>query len=399
MIHDSLELALPALLRRRFDGLRGRRIAELIHAQGASDPFGVELFHNDYLALAQHSDVVRAKLTALARGDDARWMSAVFFGEESRQRSLERRFAGYLGAEDCVLAQSGYCANVGLLQAIAGPGTHVYIDECAHASLWHGVLASRAVPHRFAHNDAAALELLLRASGPGIVVVDSVYSHDGSVCPLADVVALGTRYDCVLVVDESHSLGTEGPRGAGMVAELGLAPLVHFRSASLAKAFVTRAGLVAGSSATSWLVRHASGPAIFSSACMTHDLAGLECALEVIAGADDRRERLRRNAAFLREGLLAAGYPIASRSQIVALESGLEDDTIRLRQFLEAHGVYGSVFCAPATRLTESLIRLSVNAGLGRAELERVVEVCAAAKFVYKRTHATHGVDVDSAHC
>ena len=109
-------------------------------------------------------------------------------------------------------------------------------------------------------------------------------------------------------------------------------------------------------------------------------IAGLASALEVIAAADHRRRRLRDNAARLRTCLRELGYAIASGSQIIGLESGIESETLGLRCFLETQGVYGSVLCAPATRLDESLIRLSVHAGLTDVDLDHIVEVCASAR-------------------
>jgi CAI-1 autoinducer synthase len=373
---DSRGVELPPLLRDRFDRLRGRRMGELLHSSRPPGPLAIKLFSNDYLSLANHPRIVRAMLDAASDNIDSLWMSSVFFAHDSPQRKLERRLATYLGTEDCMLAQSGYCANLGLLHSIAAPGVNVYIDEVAHASLWHGVLASRATPHRFIHNEPASLETLAREKGPGIVIVDTIYSHDGSVCPLEDVAGIAAQHGCVLIVDESHSLGTFGPRGAGMVALQGLEPRVHFRTASLAKAFVSRAGIVAGPAAACWALRHSAGPAVFSSACLPHDLAGIEAALELITEADQRRRRLAELAAHLRARLSALGYPIASRSHIIALESGIEEATIWLRRFLEEENIYGSVFCAPATRLHESLIRLSVNADLAHPEIDRIVETC-----------------------
>ncbi len=373
-------MKLPPVLKKRFDGLSSRRISELMEPQGVLDFDAVRLFSNDYLSLSNHPRIADAQLAAIRNASDSLWMSSVFFGEDSLQRRLERRLAAYLRAGDGMLSQSGYCANMGLLQSIAGPGTNVFIDECAHASLWHGVLASRATPQRFAHNDPSALEALLEKAGPGIVIVDTVYSHDGSVCPLAEIVDLAASRDCVLVVDESHSLGTHGPRGAGMVVELGLEEHVHFRTASLAKAFVTRAGLVLSSETACWTLRYSSGPAIFSSACLAHDLAGLEAALELIQDADDRRLKLSDNASLLRGRMSALGYHIASRSQIIAIESGVESETIRFRQLLEHFGIHGSVFCTPATRPDESLIRLSLNASLTEDDVERVVLACDVAR-------------------
>ncbi|MET0593090.1 MAG: alpha-hydroxyketone-type quorum-sensing autoinducer synthase [Polyangiaceae bacterium] len=367
---------LPPLLEARVDPARVLQIDDLVKGSGPLAPGAVRLFSNDYLSLANHPQIVEAIMAARASTLDSLWMSAVFFEEGSVQRRLERLFAEFLGTEDCVLTQSGYCANLGLLQSIAGPGTNVYIDACAHASLWHGLLASRATPRRFAHNDPSSLEQRIRETGPGIVIVDSLYSHNGAVCPLADMVSVARCFDCVVVVDESHSLGVYGPSGAGMIAELGLEGDVHFRTASLAKAFVSRAGLVAGAASTCRMMRYTAGPAIFSSACMEHDLAGLECALGLIVAADDRRQRLQERATELRTRLEELGYAIASRSHVVALESGLESETVLLRRFLESRGVYGSVFCAPATRIDESLVRLSVHASLTSEELDQVVSVC-----------------------
>ena len=377
---DAHASKLPVLLRDRFERLRGRKMSDLLRAHGAPDRSGVHLFSNDYLAIANHPKIARAMLVATAGNTGSMWMSSVFFSEDSPQRLLERRLARYLSADDVMLTQSGYCANLGLLQAIAGPGTRVYIDARANASLWHGVLASRATPFRFPHNDTAVLRALLAEAGPGIVIVDSIYGHDGSICPLHEIADIAARYGCVLVVDESHALGTHGPEGAGRVVELGLAQQVHFRTASLAKAFVSRAGLVAGSEAACWCLRYSAGPAIFSSACAAHDIAGLGSALEVIAAADHRRRRLHENAARLQTRLRGLGYAIASGSQMIALESGIESETLDLRCFLEMHGIYGSVFCAPATRLDESLIRLSVHAGLTDVELDHIVDVCASAR-------------------
>ncbi|MGR9074474.1 MAG: aminotransferase class I/II-fold pyridoxal phosphate-dependent enzyme, partial [Gammaproteobacteria bacterium] len=200
---------------------------------------------------------------------------------------------------------------------------------------------------------------------------------DGSLCPLQDVVEIAGRYDCVMVVDESHSLGVLGPRGAGLVVALGLTDKIHFRTASLAKAFVGRAGIITCSNRFSLYFRSTSLPMIFSSALLLHEIAALQKTLEIIAAADERRAALRRNAALLREGLNALGYNVeASRSQIIALEAGSEQQTIKLRDSLEERNVFGAVFCAPATAKNRSLIRLSTQSSLTTEQIHRILEVC-----------------------
>ena len=167
-------------------------------------------------------------------------MSAVFLQQDSPQHLLESKFARLLGSEDAIVTQSGWIANVGLVQTLAGPGVPVYLDMQAHASLWEGVLAAGATPVVFRHNDVEHLARQLGRHGPGVIAVDAVYSTNGSVAPLPELADIAGDTGCVLIVDESHSLGTHGPRGAGLVAALGLQDNVHFRTASLAKAFAGR---------------------------------------------------------------------------------------------------------------------------------------------------------------
>jgi CAI-1 autoinducer synthase len=197
------------------------------------------------------------------------------------------------------------------------------------------------------------------------------------VAPLAAIADVCAEHDCVLVVDESHSLGTHGPRGAGLVVELGLTDLVHFRTASLAKAFAGRAGIISCSRRFQEYFKCESLPAIFSSTLLPHEVMGLAATLDVIEREDWRRTRLAANARHLRVSLAELGYNLnGSETQIVALEAGPEQQTIVLRDALEARGIFGSVFCAPATAQNRSLIRISVNAALSDQELERLIDVC-----------------------
>ena len=339
----------------------------------------IELWSNDYLCLSGHPKIVEAQLGVLRASEDDIYMSAAFLTENSYQRMVEGKLASFVRAEDAVLCQSGWCANVGLIQTLADKMTPVYIDIYAHASLWEGASSANAPTHPFAHNDVDSLAAQIKRHGPGVIVVDAIYSGDGSICPLREVAGIATRTGSILVVDESHSVGTYGPEGRGMVAALGLADAVHYRSFSLSKAFAIRAGVVTGSSRVMDFFRYESRPAIFSSAVLPHEVAGLETTLEVIREADDRRRQLFRNAAFLRESLARLGYNVeSSESQIIALEAGPEWRTMQLRDALESQGIFGAVFCAPATPKNRSLIRFSVNTSLSEQQLQRIVEVCAS---------------------
>jgi CAI-1 autoinducer synthase len=376
------EQVMPEFVTRRMDEHYVTRIEQLLggehlHAWQPTPAGAVFLAGNDYLSLTGEPALVGAQVAALQHSQGTMLMSAVFLQEGSAQHRLEQKFARFMGAQDGILAQSGWAANVGLMQTLAGPGIPVYLDMQAHASLWEGVLSAGAMPVPFLHNDVEHLQKLLQRHGRGLIVVDSLYSTNGSVAPLTAMVEVAEDHGCLLIVDESHSLGTHGPRGAGMVAELGLSERVHFRTASLAKAFAGRAGFITCSSKFKGYFLSESRPAIFSSCMLNHELAWFDAAIDFVAAADGRRATLPQIARELREDLSALGYNVSDGSeQIIALEAGPEPKTLVLRKLLEAHGVYGAVFCAPATPKNRSLVRLTLNAGLDRSQLARVVQAC-----------------------
>ena len=337
----------------------------------------LQLSSNDYLALARHPRIIEAMAESIRHDGNGLLMSGIFVHGECPHTRFEEQLAGFMQAEAGVLCQSGYAANTGLIQVIAGPEVPVYADMMAHMSLWEGIKCAGAKPVTVYHNEVEHLERQVLRHGPGVVVVDAVYSTTGSIAPLRQIVEVCEANGCVLVVDESHSLGTHGPDGEGLVVELGLAGRVHYRTASLAKAFAGRAGFIACPGRFADYFKSESNPAIFSSTLLPHDIRGFEATLAVVRSEGWRRERLRENAAFLRAELDALGYNLnGSECQIVSLESGTEQNTIVLRDALESRGIFGSIFCAPATPKSRALMRFSVHAGLARSELERLVTVC-----------------------
>ena len=339
-------------------------------------PGAVVLQSNDYLNVSNHPDIFSEQIRVLENIGKEMVMSAVFLYEGSEKSVFEKSIAEYAGFENAVLCQSGWAANVGLLQVIADAGIPVYIDMYAHMSLWEGIKAAGALAVPFRHNDIGHMERLIQQHGQGITILDSLYSTMGDIAPLRDFIEVTERYGCVSVVDESHSLGGYGYKGAGLVDELGLTDRVHFITASLAKAFAGRAGIIFSSSYFAKYFPYMAYPAIFSSTLLPHEIAGLQATLKVISEADDRRVRLHEIAKFFREGLDALDYNIASQSYIVSIESGLESDTETLRDALEENNVFGSVFLAPATPKNRSLVRFSLHSGMSTAELEYVLEVC-----------------------
>jgi CAI-1 autoinducer synthase len=357
----------------RWDTLWSGR--SLLHGRNPTSN-AVRLNGNDYLSLTGHPDIVRAQTEAIKHDANFVIQSSVFLHGEHPVRDLERGLAQWLGKEDGLICQSGYTANLGLLQAVADEKTPIYLDSLAHTSLWEGARAAKAPAYAFRHNDAAHLGRMMARHGPGLVVVDSVYSTTGALCPLADVMDVTEQYGSMILVDESHSLGTHGPQGAGLCAELGLSHRVHFISASLAKAFAGRAGYFTVSAAMRNYVLSSSYPNMFSSCLLPHEIAGLAATLEVIKKSDAERTRLMQVSRRLRASLSAMGYPVhQGTEQIIALESGTEPATMVLRDHLEERDVFGAVFCAPATSRNRTMVRLTLSSALTDAEIDHIEKV------------------------
>lgn len=382
VIPSQFSIATPALpdwiharMRCHFD----ERMAKLwggdhlLHGQ-APGPDALFLNSNDYLCLLGERPLVRAQARVLLGHEHELLMSAVFQHGDTPQSRVEARLARMMRAEAGLIAQSGWAANVGLIQCIAGPGVPVYVDMNAHASLWEGIHAAGAQAVPFRHNDVDHLSRQLERTGPGIILVDSVYSTTGSVAPLPDMVALAESSGSAIVVDESHSLGTHGPGGAGLVVQLGLEQRVHFRTASLAKAFAGRAGFVACSGKFKEFFAVEARPAIFSSGLLHHELAWFDAAADFIAAADDRRKRLHTMTRVVRAGIAKLGYNIGDGTeQIIALEAGSEPQVKVLRDALQSRGIFGAVFCSPATPKNRALVRLTLHAKITEAEIERLL--------------------------
>ncbi len=341
-------------------------------------PTSILMRSNDYLCLAGDKRIIKAEIRALRKlghGDSA---SRIWgFHSHDIMRAFELRIAKLMKAEDGVLCNSGYCANVGLIQAFATPDTPIYIDMMAHMSLWEGITSAKAKATPFRHNDVNHLERLVKKNGPGFIIVDSLYSTDGDLSPLEEIVQVSEKYNCAMIVDETHSFGTHGPNGAGIVAQKGLADRVQFRTLGLSKAVASRGGMVICSKRNAEFFRYEAYPNIFSTSVLEHEVVGYNAVLDILQSDDWRPKRLHKNHAFLKKNLSALGYNVENcRSQIISLEAGEILQTMKLREILESHDIFGSIFLAPAVPEKRSLIRFSVNCGLSSKQLNYVIDVC-----------------------
>jgi CAI-1 autoinducer synthase len=332
--------------------------------------------NNDYLSLANHTEIIEAQIKQLRQQDNS-LMSSFFVSGKGPREQFEEQLATHTNQEASILSTSGWDANTGLMQTIADKETHIYLDRMVHASIYVGAQLSGGIVHVFNHNDADHLERKIKEYGVGVVVVDSVYSSIGSVCPLKDIVGISKKYDCVVVVDESHSLGLYGKEGAGLVAELGLEEEVDFITASLSKTFCSRGGIITCSSKFKNYFRHNSFPAIFSSVIQNHEASRFIKTLEVIKQDEWRREQLHKNTAYLHHHLDHMGFNTeVSSSPIISLEVNNESKAILLRDLLVQKNVVTAPFIPPAVPKKRCNTRMTVNCDLTLSQLQHIVKSC-----------------------
>jgi 8-amino-7-oxononanoate synthase len=323
------------------------------------------LCSNNYLGLADHPRLRRAAAeAALALGTSA-GASRLISGTMSIHHELENRLAEFEGTEAALLFGSGYLANTGAIAALAQRGEVVFSDELNHASIIDGCRLAGAETFVYRHADPEHLEWGLReASGRGaLIATDGVFSMDGDVAPLAELMELARRYRCRLMVDEAHATGCLSPEGRGSVAAAGLSGEVDLIVGTLGKALGGYGAYVCGSSEMVDYLVNSARPFIFSTAPPPPAVAAASAALELLVEQPARVERLASNAAALREGLRAEGLePLGDETQIVPLVIGDADDAMSLCERLLEQGVFAQAIRPPTVAPGTCRLRLTVMA-------------------------------------
>jgi 8-amino-7-oxononanoate synthase len=339
------------------------------------------LCSNNYLGLADHPRVREAAADAAMRWGVGAGASRLVSGTMTIHRRLEERLAAFKGSEACVLFGSGYLANLGAIGALAGPGDSVFSDELNHASIVDGCRLSRARVCVYRHRDVEHLAWSLgRHGGDGrrLIATDSVFSMDGDLAPLTEIVELARAHGARVLVDEAHATGALGPDGRGAVAQAGLEGEVDVLVGTLGKALGSYGAYVC---ADAQMVRYLINTAralIFSTAPPPPAVAGALAALELIEERPHRVQRLRSRARTLRGALAAEGFSVSeSEMQIVPLLAGDERTALGLCQGALERGVFAQAIRPPSVPAGTSRLRLTAMASHTPAELRRAARVLA----------------------
>ncbi|MCW3067396.1 MAG: 8-amino-7-oxononanoate synthase [Solirubrobacterales bacterium] len=345
------------------------------------------LCSNNYLGLADHPRVRDAAADAAKRWGVGAGASRLVSGTMTIHRRLEERLADFKRSEACLLFGSGYLANLGVIGALAPRGATVFSDELNHASIIDGCRLSRADVIVYRHRDVEHLDWSLRRH-PGrqdgregrVIVTDSVFSMDGDVAPLEQIVELAQFHGARLVVDEAHATGSLGPGGRGAVAEAGLEGEVDVVVGTLGKALGSYGAYACASAETVRYLINSARSLIFSTAPGPPAVAGALAALDLLQESPHRVERLRSNARVLRHELAAEGFPVAdTEMQIVPLIVGDERTATRLCQEGIERGVFAQAIRPPTVPAGGSRLRLTAMATHTASDLRMAAHAFGAA--------------------
>lgn len=373
----DLQFALESLqrqtLRRRLRVIQSEHGCRVMH-QGRSL---LMLSSNNYLGLASHPALKRAAVAAIQRFGVGSGASRLVAGNLEPIERLEAKIAAFKGVEAALVFGSGYLANLGTVPAIAAAGDVILSDALNHASLIDGCRLSGAAVRVYRHCDLSHLRSLLeesRAARRRLIVTDSVFSMDGDLAPLAEIVELARHYDAAVMIDEAHAVGVIGPRGAGLAAALGLEHQVDVQMGTLSKALGSYGAYVAGSKVLIDFLVNRARSFVFTTGLPPAMAAAAEAALDLIGAEPERMQRLWDNAAFLREGLLAAGFTLApSATPILPVMAGEASAAIALADGSMRRGVFVTAIRPPTVPPGTARLRVTPTAAHTRADLDEAI--------------------------
>lgn len=331
---------------------------------------------NDYLGLAADPRLAAAAREALMLYGVGAGASHLILGHSRAHQELEEALAAFAGTPAALLFSTGYMANLGVISALVGRGDAVFADRLNHASLNDAVLLSRAAFKRYPHNDLAALDRLLAttAARRRLVAVDAVFSMDGDIAPVRELLALCERHDALLYLDDAHGFGVLGDEGRGTLAHFGVASERIVYMATLGKAAGVSGAVVAGSEVIIETLLQQARTYIYTTAAPPLLAHTLLASLEVIAAGDERRAQLRARIAQLREGLAGLPWPLLpSQTPIQPLIVGDNRQVLALSAKLAEQGLLVPAIRPPTVPQGSARLRISLSADHSAGDVARLV--------------------------
>ena len=367
------------------DGLGLQMLTAVKHSVKIREKNGLEhevimMGSNSYLSLNTHPRVMAASLAACEEYGYGMGSVPLLAGTSHLHRELEKRIATFYGTEDAILFPCGYSGNVGIIAALCGPGDVVINDSANHASIFDGCKLSGAEIKVFLHRNIRHLEKILKGlpdSQKGrLIITDGVFSMDGDVAPLDEIVTLAQRYGARIMIDEAHAVGVIGETGRGTPEKFACQDQIDVIYGTLSKTPASIGGYCAGSAQLIQYLRYYARSYCFSSSIPAPTIAGLIEAFKLMQEDAAGRAALWENVHYMKAGLQKLGFDTSqTASAIIPVIIGNETTLGAMNNELRLKGVFTSVVTYPAVRRKECRLRVSLMSTHTREELDRALGI------------------------
>lgn len=332
---------------------------------------------NNYLGLTHHPHVKDRALQAIQQYGTGSGGARLTSGSFPLFQELETRLAQWKECEKALTFTAGFMANLGTISALVHKGDIIFSDELNHASLIDGCRLSGAKVQVYPHKDVHALEPLLAESmhhGMRFIITDGVFSMDGDIAPLPELLELAERYDALLIVDDAHATGVIG-EGRGTAHHFHCENPRIITTGTMSKALGSIGGYVCGSQTIiDYIINH-SRPFIFATALSPADIGASIGALEVLAEEPSVYQKLRSNTEYMHKALQSLGIPSSDDTPIFPIIIGSNEDTLEASRLCEQEGIILSAIRPPTVPINTGRLRLTVTAAHSEEELDKVIQV------------------------
>jgi 8-amino-7-oxononanoate synthase len=333
---------------------------------------------NSYLGLTNHPYIKEAAQKAIAKYGTGCAGSRFLNGTLDIHIQLEEKLAELVGKDQALCYSTGFQVNLGVVSAITGRKDYILLDELDHASLIEGSRLSFSKVMKFAHNDMHSLENKLKKCEPDsvkLIVVDGIFSMEGDIVKLPEVVELARKYDASIMVDDAHSLGVLGRNGSGTASHFGLTNEVDLIMGTFSKSFASLGGFIAADKEVINFIKHNSRSLIFSASMTPASVATVMAAIEVMENEPERISNLWEITDYALKGFKAQGFNTGkSESPIIPLFIGDDIKALKLTQILLADGIFINPVVSPAVPKEDSLIRYSLMATHTKEQVDISIE-------------------------
>jgi 8-amino-7-oxononanoate synthase len=331
---------------------------------------------NNYLGLTNHPQVKEAAIEAIKKYGTGCAGSRFLNGTLDIHVKLEEKLAHFIHKEAALIFSTGFQVNLGVISALVGKDDIIIIDKMDHASIIDGCRLSYGDVKKFRHNDMADLERILKenADRNKLIIVDGVFSMEGDIVNLPEVVELAKEYGARLMVDDAHGIGVLGKTGRGTAEHFGLEDEVDLIMGTYSKSLASIGGFIAGSEKVVHYIKHFARALIFSASPPPASVAAVSAAIDIIDNEPERIEKLWKNTRKMLKGLKDLGFQVGpSETPIIPVFVGANETAFKMGMMLQEEGVFANVAVSPAVPEGKALIRTSYMANHTEEQLDLVL--------------------------